>query len=233
VDHTAYRSLAHDLIFSYTELLPQWTLEMFMQHALPEYHEEAETIVREATAAQRGWTYECRIRRADGEIRWVWFSGSHYTNISGHKRVIGVVQDITERKQNEKALLESEARRKVVEAVGSERRRLFDVLESLPVMICLLTADYHVAFANRGYRKHFGVAGEKRCYEYRFGLTNRCEFCESYKMLETGQPQHWEFIDMDGRIIETYDLPFTDVDGSPMILKMILTSLSVKKQKKL
>jgi PAS domain S-box-containing protein len=128
--------------------------------------------------------------------------------------------DVTERKIAEQALLESEAQRKVTKVIETERKRFFDVLEMLPAMICLLTADYHVSFANRSYREHFGVAGGKCCYEYRFGFSSRCEFCESYMVLETGQPQHWESIDPDGRVIETYDLPFADFDCSPMILKM-------------
>ena len=128
--------------------------------------------------------------------------------------------DITEHKRTEMLLRENEAHRKVTEVVEAERRRLFDMLETLPAMICLLTSDYHIAFANRSYREHFGDSVEAYCYEYRFGFTNQCEFCESYKVLETGKPHHWEYNGTDGRVIDTYDFPFTDVDGSPMILKM-------------
>jgi len=108
VGNTAYRSLEHDRIFGYADLLPEWTLDMFLQHALPEHRAEVEAMVREATAAQTGWTHECRIRRTDGEIRWIWFSGRYTTDISGRPRVAGVVQDITERKQAEIALCERE-----------------------------------------------------------------------------------------------------------------------------
>ena len=107
VDLTAYRSLEHDRIFGYEELLPKWTLETFLQHALPEYRAEVETLVREATAARTGGTYECRIRRADGEIRWIWLSGRHRTDNSGRSRVAGIVQDITERKLAEEKLRET------------------------------------------------------------------------------------------------------------------------------
>jgi two-component system, cell cycle sensor histidine kinase and response regulator CckA len=111
VDHTAYRSLEHARIFGYAELNPQWTLEDFLCHVLPEYRAEVEAIVRKATDARLDWTYECPIRRADGEIRWIWFTGRHFTDpSSGHNRVGGVVMDITERKQAEEARQTSEAR---------------------------------------------------------------------------------------------------------------------------
>jgi PAS domain S-box-containing protein len=98
VDHTAYQSMEHSRIFGYTELLPQWTLEQFFQHILPEYRADVEAIIREGTAAKTGWSCESRIRRADGEIRWIWFSGRFAPDISGHSRIVGVVQDVTERK---------------------------------------------------------------------------------------------------------------------------------------
>ena len=77
-------------------------------------------MVREATAAQTGWTSECRIRRADGEIRWIWFSGRHRTDTSGRSRVVGVVQDITERKRAEAELAKH---REHLEELVQERTR--------------------------------------------------------------------------------------------------------------
>lgn len=105
-------------------------------------------------------------------------------------------------------------------AMLGEWRRLFDVLETLPVMICLLTPDYHVAFANRSFREKFGESNGRHCYEYCFGRTEPCEWCESYKVLRTGRPHEWEVAGPDGSIIAVYDFPFTDSDGSPMILEM-------------
>jgi len=111
-------------------------------------------------------------------------------------------------------------RNRVEEALKAERERLFAVLETLPPMICLLTPDYHVAFANRAFREKFGESKGRHCYEYCFGLTAPCGFCESYKVLKTGQPHHWEFKVAEGTVIDAYDYPFTDADGSPMILEM-------------
>ena len=89
-------------------------------------------------------------------------------------------------------------------------------------MVCLLTPDYHIAFANRGFRKRFGEANGRRCYEYHFGYSAPCAFCESFGVLETGRPHQWEVTLADGTVIEAHDFPFTDVDGAPMVLEMDL-----------
>ena len=104
--------------------------------------------------------------------------------------------------------------------IEAERKRLSDVLETLPAMACLLTPDYHVAFANKAFRERFGESNGRRCYEFCFGRTEPCEFCESYKVLETGQPHRWQVKGEDGSVIEAYDLPFKDADGTPMVLEM-------------
>lgn len=118
------------------------------------------------------------------------------------------VRNITERKQAEKAL-------------KAERQRLHDVLETMPIMVCLLKPDYHVAFANRAFRDKFGESHGRHCYEYCFGKKEPCDFCETYRVLKTGKPHHWQVITPDGAsVIEAYDFPFPDVDGSPMILEI-------------
>ena len=107
------------------------------------------------------------------------------------------------------------------ESLLAERKRFFEVLETLPVMICLLTKDHHVAFANTPFKKKFGESNGRHCFEYCFGKIEPCEFCESYKVLETGKPHHWEISSPDGlSVIDVYNFPFTDSDGSPMILEM-------------
>jgi len=110
-----------------------------------------------------------------------------------------------------------------------ERQRLLDVLETLPAMICLLTPDRHVSFANRAFRQRFGEANGRHCYEHCYGRSEPCEFCESYRPLETGQPHHWEVAALDGSLIAAHDFPFTDTDGSRLILEMDLDITDVRK----
>ncbi len=111
VDHTAHRTLEHDRIFGYGSLLPQWTYEMFLAHVLPEDRTEVDRRFREATEAQTDWSFECRIRRVDGEVRWIWAAGEHQRDETGQmRRMAGIVQDITGLKRAEQALRENKRR---------------------------------------------------------------------------------------------------------------------------
>lgn len=144
-------------------------------------------------------------------------------------RLISTRRDITERKEIEKNLQESEARCKVSEAIEAEQRRLYDVLETLPVMISLLTSDHRIAFANQSFREKFGESKDRHCFEFRYKRTKPCEFCEAFKVLKTRKSHKWEVTIPDGSVLEVYYLPFTDVDGSPMILEMDIDITERKK----
>ncbi len=139
--------------------------------------------IQEKTAIQ---PIEYKVTCKNGTVRIVEISG-----ITIEDNFLATFVDLSDRKIAEEALLQSEAHRQVAEAIESERRQLFDALETLQTMICLLTPDYHVAFANRAFREKFGESDGRCCYGYRFGLTKRCEFSESYKVLETGKPHNW------------------------------------------
>jgi len=123
-DHTTFRSPEYDRIFGYPELLPQWTLDDFFRHALPEYHEPIRRMVEEAIEKQTNWDYECRIRRTDGAIRWIWFTGRHLIDGAGVHRMAGVVQDITERKRIEEEIrtLNTDLERRIAERTAELER---------------------------------------------------------------------------------------------------------------
>jgi len=111
-------------------------------------------------------------------------------------------------------------RKRAEEAVKKEQQRFNDVLEILPVYLVLLTQDYHVPFANRFFRERFGESHGQRCFEYLFGRSEACETCETYTALKTMAPHEWEWTGPDGRNYDVFDFPFTDVDGSTLILEM-------------
>jgi PAS domain S-box-containing protein len=123
-NHTAFRSLEHDRIFGYAERLPRWTYEMFLEHIVPEDRAAVDAKFRQATATKGDWSFECRIRRTDGEVRWILAAGRHRADpAGGTRRMAGIVQDITERKQAEEALRQAneELERRVAERTAGLR----------------------------------------------------------------------------------------------------------------
>jgi PAS domain S-box-containing protein len=152
--------------------------------------------------------YPLVIRHVSGRLTHVLYNARGYRNEAGEVQgVFAAARDVTERKRAE-------------EAANAERRRLKDALDQLPAYLVLLSPDYRVPFANSFFEERFGRSQGKRCYEYLFHRTAPCENCESFKVLATGQPHHWEWTGPDGRDYDVHDFPFTDTDGSPLIMEV-------------
>ncbi|MDY0128921.1 MAG: PAS domain S-box protein [Methanosarcina vacuolata] len=217
------------------EMLGYTTGEMIGKSAFDFiYKDDMENLLIKIKSLQTGSKekgYEMKFYRKDGGIVWSFVSSTPLLDAEGkHTGNMNMHSDITQRKKAEEELKRTnEKLEKWNQETINERQRLYNVLDTLPAMIILLTSDYHIAFANRRFRKRFGDPGGRHCYEYYFGFTQPCEFCESHKVLETGQPHHWEVSGPDGSFYDAYNLPFTDVDGSPMILEM---DIDVTEQKK-
>lgn len=111
---SAWRSKLHDRIFGYPELLPEWTFDVFLEHVVEADREEVEATFKRALEQCGEWRFECRICRADGEQRWIAARGRVHTDSHGEPAAMfGTVQDVTDRKRSEQAVLESEARFRV------------------------------------------------------------------------------------------------------------------------
>jgi PAS domain S-box-containing protein len=120
-NHTAWRSLRHDQIFGYDDLLPEWTYEMFLDHVLPEDRSEVERTFGQALIKNKDWDFECRIRRKDGNIRWIWAKGRpEFNDIHEPYKMFGIVQDITDNKRINEALQESEEKFRAIAEQSTE-----------------------------------------------------------------------------------------------------------------
>lgn len=108
---TSRRTLEHDRIFGYALPLANWTHGTFLEHVISEDRAAADRHFHEFEANRAPLDFECRIRRADGALRWIRTVGEHDQNALGSTRQIsGIVQDITDRKNAAQALHEIQQR---------------------------------------------------------------------------------------------------------------------------
>lgn len=119
----------------------------------------------------------------------------------------GFIIDITERK-------------KAVEALKAERQRLYSVLDGLPAIVFLQAPDYTIRFSNRYMVQRHGEPGGKLCYELFHGRTGPCDDCITHRVFETNTHQKWEWVTPDGTTFEIHDYPFSDIDGTPLVLEL-------------
>jgi PAS domain S-box-containing protein len=153
-----------------------------------------------------GLTHEIFALRKDGERVPVEITVSMRKN---HERngIVAVVRDITERK-------------KVQAQIVAERKRFYQVLETLPAFVALIGQDHSLPYVNRQFRERFGDPAGRTCHETIFGKALQCSDCRTFEVFRTGSPEFWGWTGLDGRIYQIHDYPYTDSDGSPMVLEL-------------
>lgn len=104
-DRTVQRTARYDQIFGYSTQLPEWTYERFLEHVLPEDRAAVDADFQAAVVGGPPWDIECRIRRADGAIHWIWAKAGIVRDAAGRaERMLGVMGDLTARKDAEAAI---------------------------------------------------------------------------------------------------------------------------------
>jgi len=111
VHDTSRRSPRHDQLFGYTQPIPErdWGFEVFLRHIHSDDRAYVDSSFHEAIGALRDWAAEFRVVWADGSVHWLDARGRIYRTIEGKAtRMLGIVMDITGRKQAEETIRASE-----------------------------------------------------------------------------------------------------------------------------
>lgn len=108
---TSRRSLRHDRCFGYSHPIPEadWGVSRFLDHVHPLDKAGVELGFRSAVARNQDWDSEFRVVWPDGSIHWLIARGRRYRTAKDSARMLGIVLDITPRKEAEEALRETKA----------------------------------------------------------------------------------------------------------------------------
>jgi PAS domain S-box-containing protein len=145
--NTTSRSLLHDQLFGYTEMLASWSYDDYLAHV----HPEDRTMVAEAfaTALAGGDAYavDTRVVWPDGSVHWLFTRGRFLLDADGTPlKVAGMVTDITDRKLVEIAAAEQKA--VAARALAETVALLETLLSSAPVGFAFVDRDFRFVRVN-------------------------------------------------------------------------------------
>jgi len=194
------------------------TFNAFAKLLHPDDEARVMATVGRAVAEGENYSDEFRIIRPDGEQRWLFNLGRPTYDENGTPlRLIGTVQDITERKRAEEMHRESEER----------YRAIVDAFDGY-MYIC--SKDYRIEFMNEKLIQRTGrnATGEY-CYNALHDLASVCEWCKNEEFF-CGKSARWEVHSpKDGRWYEVSNSPINKINGTVSKQAMI-TDITVRKQ---
>jgi PAS domain S-box-containing protein len=189
----------------------------------PKDRPAVEEALRHTLETGAPFRVELRTRRADGSVRWLLSQGELQEG-KGHRRLVGLVQDITERKRAEAALHESEARFRTI-------------AEALPGLVFVHGSDGRNTFVNRGFCEFAGRDPEHLLEDRYADLINpedaQAAWTAWHDAVSEGQAFEGEyrFRRRDGawrwHLVRT--VPFKSADGS--IMQWIGTATDVTERR--
>lgn len=145
------------------------------------------------------------------------FSLNAYNNLKSSAVSRSELEEINQTLQKEvsqKVNAESQAQ--------DQRKNLYNILDSLPMAFHLQAPDYSVPFANKVFRDRFGSSLEKPCYQLMHNRSEPCEVCTTFKVFDHKKNETSVWDAQDGKTYLTVCTPFTDMDGSSLVMEMAL-----------
>ena len=145
--NTTTRSLLHDQMFGYTEMLPSWSYDDYLAHVHPDDRAMVAESFAVALAGGEAYAVDVRVVWPDGSIHWLFTRGRVLLDDEGTPlRVAGMVADITDDKLVEIAAAEQKAA--AARALAETVALLETLLKSAPVGFAFVDRDFRFVRIN-------------------------------------------------------------------------------------
>ncbi len=102
-----HHSLRHDQCFGYSGPVPDWTVATFFDHVHPDDRERVNRNMQAVLRDGKSWQQDCRVVWPDGSVHWLSTHGTCLSENSVPYFMMGIVIDISDRKQSEELRLNS------------------------------------------------------------------------------------------------------------------------------
>jgi PAS domain S-box-containing protein len=124
---------------------------------------------------------------------------------------------------------EVEQRRRAEAQVAKGREWMHSLLDHLPLSVYLQTENREITFANEHFRHGHGRETGRPCHEVLYGKPDPCVPCRTEQVLQSGEALTWEGQGPDGTTQLVHNVPFRDMDGSPVVLAAAMDITEMKR----
>jgi len=163
--------------------------------------------------------YELEVVHKNSRKAWVAVNEAPVVKNGKTVSMVGSLTDITERKQAEQALQESEER----------MRRYIDAIDSIGIGLFIVDPDYNVRYMNNTMIRWFGDHTGKTCYRSVAKSDTPCPFCQLKTVIENGEKATYQPTIADGRTFSISATPIKNRDG--LVSKMeVVQDITKRKQ---
>ncbi|OIQ50832.1 Autoinducer 2 sensor kinase/phosphatase LuxQ [Pseudodesulfovibrio hydrargyri] len=124
---------------------------------------------------------------------------------------------------------EVEQRKRAEAQVARSREWMHSLLDHLPLSVYLQTGKHEITFANEHFRCGHDKDTGRPCHEVLYGSPAPCVTCRAKQVLQSGEALTWEKLEPDGRTLLVHNVPFRDMDGSPVVLAAAMDITETKR----
>jgi len=151
------------------------TYDAFLNRVHPDGRKFVKKSVDDALHGKKPYDIEFRIFHKDGSVRIIHEKGVVVSDHTGRViRMVGTVQDITERKRAEEELI-------------TEQNKFLAVINAMEDGLTIQDLDYNIIYQNETIKNVFGVRLGEKCYSTYEGKNSICDGCPVKMVYKDGK----------------------------------------------